>query len=71
MALARHWVTCSLNPGVGGISFPYFGPFSDTPYSVSSVSKVTSLGLSPCRLGNPKAAAHVAVRPSVLVTVKR
>ena len=25
---------------------------------------------SPCRLGNPKAAAHVAVRPSVLVTVK-
>ena len=24
----------------------------------------------PVRLGNPKAAVHVAVRPSVLVTVK-
>ena len=34
---------------------------SVTPYQ--SVSEVI-------RLGNPKAAAHVAVRPSVLVTVK-
>ena len=67
MAPTRHWVTCSSNPGVGGIFFPYFGPFSVTPYSVS---KVKSLDLSPCRLGNPKAVAHVAVRPSVLVTVK-
>ena len=35
--------------------------------SVSQVIRSKSLQL---RLGNPKAAAHVAVRPSVLVTVK-
>ena len=32
VAPTRHWVTCSSNPGVGGIFFPYFGPFSVTPY---------------------------------------
>ena len=32
VASTRHWVTCSSNPGVGGIFFPYFGPFSVTSY---------------------------------------
>ena len=40
--------------------FPNFGPFSVTPYQ--SVSQVTrSKSFSEIRLGNPKAAAHVAV----------
>ena len=28
------WVTCSSIPGVGGIFFPYFGPFSVTPFQL-------------------------------------
>ena len=67
MALTRHWVTCSSNPGVGGIFFLTLVPFllHLISQSVSQVIRSKSL-----KLGNPKAAAHVAVRPSVLVTVK-
>ena len=62
MAPTRHWVTCSSNPGVGGIFFLTLAPFLLHLFS-QSVSQVI-------RLGSPKAAARVAVRPSVLVTVK-
>ena len=58
MAPTRHWVTCSSNPGVGGIFFLTLAPF--LLHLIQSVSRVKSLGLSPCRLGNPKAVAHVA-----------
>ena len=64
----RHWVACSSNPGVGGIFFPFFGPFL-FHLIVSRLSNHLKSPV-PIRLGNPKAAAHVAVRPSVLVTVK-
>ena len=41
-------------------------------YSTSGVPRYVWFGEKGygLRLGNPKAAAHVAVRPSVLVTVK-
>ena len=46
VAPTRHWVTCSSNPGVGGIFFPYFGPFSVTPFQlVSQVIRSKSLKL--------------------------
>ena len=64
----RHWVACSLNPGVGGIfslSLAFFC-FTLLLTRLSNHLKSPVLG----RLGNPKAALHVAVRPSVLVTVK-
>ena len=68
MAPTRHWVTCSSNPGVGGI-FSLVWPLFCYTLSVSQVIRSKSLKLG-IRLGNPKAAAHVTVRPSVLVTVK-
>ena len=62
----RHRVACSSNPGVGGI-FSFLWPFSVTPYCWLGNHLKSPV---PVRLGNPKAAAHVTVRPSVLVTVK-
>jgi len=55
-----HQVTCGSKPGVGGMFFLLW-PFSVTCYlslgfKVGSVPRVHSF-----RLGNPKAAAHVAV----------
>jgi len=57
VALTRHWVTSGSKPGVGGIFFLLW-PFSVSHYlSIVFSSKVYSV----LRLGNPKAAAHVAV----------
>ena len=66
MAPTRHWDTCSSNPGVGGI-FSFLWPFSVTPYCL--LGQVLFLGLQ-FQFGNSKTAAHVAVRPSALDTVK-
>ena len=63
--LTRHWVACSLNPGIGGIFFLSLALFCFTLL----LARLDNHLKSPV-LGNPKAAAHVAVRPSVLVTVK-
>ena len=54
VALTRHQVTCGSKPGVGGIFFPALALFC---FILGFSSKVSS----PCRLGNSKAAAHVAV----------
>ena len=54
VAPTRHWDTCSLNPGVGRLSTLLF-PRSSNVLSSSLVGS-----------DNSKAAAHVAVRLSVL-----
>ena len=63
MALTRHWDTCSSNPAF----FPFVGPF--LLHLIFWLGQVVFLDFQfkSARLGNPKAAAHVAV---VLVTVK-
>ena len=45
--------------------------FQDGYLTIHRLSVQLSCGAVAITLGNPKAAAHVAVRPSVLVTVKR
>ena len=64
----RHWVARSSNPGVGGIFFLSLALFCFTLLLARLSNHLKSPVL--VRLGNPEAAAHVAVRPSVLVTVK-
>ena len=65
----RHRVACSSNPGVGGIFFLSLAIFCFTLLLAKLSNHYKSLQFL---LGydNPKAAAHVAVRPSVLDTVK-
>jgi len=60
----RHWDTCSSNPGVGEIFSLFLWPFSVTPYCL--LGQVLFLVLQ-FQFGGLKAAAHVAVRPSVLL----
>ena len=66
--LTRHWVACSSNSGVGGIFFLSLALFCFTLLLARLNNHLKSPVL--VRLGNPKAAAHVDFRPSVLVTVK-
>jgi len=54
VALTRYWVICGSKPGVGGSFFVV----AHYLYQVF-ISKTCSVSVF--RLGNPKAAAHVAV----------
>ena len=71
MASTRHWDTCTLNPAIPGVErffFSFLWPFSVTAYCL--LGHILFLGLH-FQFDNPKAAAQVAVRSSVLVTVKQ
>ena len=53
--LTKHWVACSSNPALGCRGW---------------INPGAGVKVLASRLGNPKIAAKVAVRPSVLITVK-
>ena len=68
VAPTRHWVTCGLKPGVGGIFFLLW-PISVSCYlSLGFCSNISSVHVH--SLGNSKATAHVAADLQCRLTVK-